>query len=186
LFQDYYSLEGNTDVETWNRLKNQPSDMYNTMNWKYHENTADGCDLSSMGLIRLPSFISCVITRYADKNVEVWHFREDGEKKLEIIDFWDLHEPAVEEYPKRSSLLFHLPGYQHPCEGDVGGGHWMKGGKEGTRDVLIGIQVTSSAPCGWNSRILKLNNLEFLNWIKLHSCVDDEPTCKCWPVCGIL
>ena len=146
------------------------------MNWKYHENTANGCDLSSTGLSWLPSFISCVRTRYADKKVKVWHFREDGEN----WEYWRNRWEIYDGFP-----AYDLPGYQHPCEGDLGGGHWMKGGKEGTRDVLIGIQTTSSAPCGSNSRILKLNNLEFLNWIKLHSCVDDEPTCKCWPVCGI-
>jgi len=150
------------------------------MNWKYHQNTANGCDLSSTGLLWLPSFISCIRTRYADKNVEVWHFREEGKKLVNSRKRWEIYDEFGVVGPNP-----HLPGYQHPCEGDVGGGHWMKGGKEGTRDVLIGIQVTSSAPCGWNSRILKLNNLEFLNWIKLHSCVDDEPTCKCWPVCGI-
>ena len=146
--------------------------MYNAMNWKYHENTAGGCDLSSRGLQWLPNFISCVGTYYANKDVEVWHFLEDWERKLQIyggINF--------EEYPKNilgpGKANVHIPGYQHPCIGDVGGGHWMKGGEEGTRDVLIGIQVTSSSPCGRNSRILKLNNVEFLNWIKLHSFLDD-------------
>jgi len=147
--------------------------MYNAMNWKYDENTEEGCDLSSIGFQLLPNFISCVRTHYADKDVEVWHFREDGERKLQII----YDEFEVEDYPKNTLVSgkanFHFPGYQHPCRGDVGGGHWMKGGKEGTRDVLIGIHVTSSAPCGWKSLILKLNNVEFLTWIKLHSFLDD-------------
>ena len=89
-----------------------------------------------------------------------------------------LYPPNPENYDE--------PGYQHPCKGDLGGGHWMDGGNDGTKKVLVGIHVTSSEPCGRHSRMLKLNNHEFLEWIKKHSCVENEPTCKCWPVCSRL
>ena len=172
LFQQYYSNQGKTDVESDEDIKN----MYNIMQWSYHENTADGCGLTSIGTNMLPSIISCVRTPYkGDKEVkvEVWIFDEDDDRELTVAD----NSPSIENYPG-SIQNYHVPGYQHPCEDDLGGGHWMKGGEDRERNVLIGIQVFSSEPCGRKSRMLKVINKDFLNWIELR-------ICKKWLDCKI-
>ena len=108
------------------------------------------------------------------------NFIEDQDGTLTIDrDFLVTREAYTPIFP-----VDHIPGYQHPCEGDIGGGHWMDGGKSGKKKVLIGIHITSSEPCGRSSRMLTLNNPKFLNWIKKHTCLEKEERCKCWLVCG--
>ena len=176
--QDYYSKRGKTDVENIPDRNN----MYNVMQWTYHENDADGCDLTARGVKRLPFFVTCVRSRYKDKYVRVMNFIKDQDGTLTVHHDYPLDgEEYTPKFPDD-----HVPGYQHPCQGDIGGGHWMDGGKTGKKRVLIGIHVTSSTPCGRSSRMLTLNNPRFLTWIKKHACVEQEPTCKCWPVCGKL
>ena len=159
--QNYYSKRGKTDVENIPDRNNR----HNVMQWKYHENNADGCDLTARGVKKLPSFVTCVRTRYKDKYVRVMNFIDNQDGTLTV----DHYNPVYgEEYtPKIPDD--HVPGYQHPCQGDIGGGHWMDGGMTGKKKVLIGIHITSSVPCGRSSWMLTLNTPRFINWIKKHT-----------------
>ena len=159
--QDYYSKEGKTDVEN---IPDRNS-MYNVMKWKYYENNADGCDLTARGVTKLPSFVTCVRTRYKDKDVRVMNFNKNQDGTLTVRPYPRTYD---EKYTPESPND-HVPGYQHPCQGDIGGGHWMDGGKTKTKKVLIGIHVTSSSPCGRSSRMLTLNNHMFVTWIMKHA-----------------
>ena len=139
------------------------------MKWKYHKNAADGCDLTARGVRKLPSFVTCVRTRYKDKLVSVMNFNADEDGTLTVDHNFATYN---EEYPPRvpnGGDNYHVPGYQHPCQGDIGGGHWMDGGKTGKKKVLIGIHIRSSVPCGRSSWMLTLNTPRFINWIKKHT-----------------
>ena len=150
----------------------QRNHTYNSMQWQYHKNTEEGCNLTTRGLRKLPIFITCVRTRYKEKNVRVMNFVENQDRTLTPDHL--KYEEYTPKFPDD-----HVPGYQHPCQGDIGGGHWMDGGRTGIKKVLIGIHVTSSEPCGWSSRMLKLNIPRFLRWIKKHACIETESTGKC-------
>ena len=145
--------------------------MYNIMKWIYRENTPVGCGLTRPGYTFLPSFISCVRTRY-NGYVDGWSFEEDADLTLTIKG------RLLETFPPSGSGNYYVPGYQHPCQEDIGGGHWTKGGKNRETSVLLGIQVFGSEPCGRKSRMLKLINedpeIKFLEWIK-------NRICKKWP-----
>jgi len=141
------------------------------MRWEYRVNTPGVCDMADVSW--LPNFLSCIRTWYGDKEAEVWTFYENKD-----FTYKDQIDILPEHYPQDPDN-FDEPGYQHLCNGDSGGGHWMKGGDGGTKQVLIGINSIARKQCGLGSYMEKINNKDTLAWIKKHYCPKDEPTCKC-------
>ena len=102
----------------------------------------------------MPGFQACIRTLH--KIVKVWTFYQDGPNNFRIKD--PLQEEEI--YPADK------PGWQHTCLGDSGGGHWMKEGGSGTRQVLVGVTTGGTFVCGVRSYMEKLNHDETLKWIK--------------------
>jgi len=124
------------------------------MQWKIGPNTNKICLSPNAHL--LPSFISCGRTLH--ENVKLWRFYQAGPRKLSD----SLIEEHEEKYPENAY------GYQHPCVGDSGSGHWMREGGIGTRQVLIGVSTRAGLLCGRKSFMEKINNEDTMRWIKRH------------------
>ena len=131
---------------------------YNQMEWIFGENSPGVCGHNIPAY--LPDYVTCVRTHHRD--AKVWTFHENEDRKLtsEI-------QKLVETYPPDPET-FDSEGYQQPCKGDSGGGHWMQGGQSGVKQVLIGVSTTAPKPCGLFSKMEKINNKEALSWIRYH------------------
>ena len=125
------------------------------MQWIYNGiNNNDICD--SVNAHWLANFLVCVRTLH--ENVKFWTFHQDGPRSLKNDQF----EESTEIYPHFS------PGYQRTCTGDSGGGHWMKEGGDGIRQIIIGVVTRGSPLCGEATYMEKINNKETISWIKGH------------------
>ena len=103
----------------------------------------------------LPSFLVCIRTLH--ENVKFWTFHQN--KLLNQPLKYD-YEETTEEYPQFDF------GFQQTCVGDSGGGHWMKEGGDGIRQILIGVVTASDPVCGDAAFTETINNKETMNWIK--------------------
>ena len=126
------------------------------MQWIYNGiNTNEICH--SINAHWLPPFIVCEKTLH--ENVKFWRFHQSGPRKLR----YDQIEPDLTEiYPHFA------PGFQATCAGDSGGGHWMKEGGNGMRQILIGVQIRGDPLCGDVAFMEKINNEVAMSWIKGH------------------
>ena len=124
---------------------------YNIMKWKFGPNTYDIC--GGIGTLWIPRFITC--TRTLHEIVKVWTFHQIGPDT-----FTDVIDESEEIYDPDE------PGFQHTCLGDSGGGHWMKEGGNGEKQVLIGVSSYATAQCGLASYMETINNKVALRWIK--------------------
>ena len=137
------------------------TDPYHVMHWKFGPKTPGICALGSWkSVYTLPYFYACEST-YPEK-AEVWTFTQKKD-----MEFANHIKVSFEKYPPDPNWLDHT-GYQLPCVGDSGGGHWRTGGEEATRQVLIGIHVTGDFQCGKSGYMEKINNKEAIRWIKSH------------------
>ena len=128
------------------------------MEWIFHRNTPGVCGHSLPSY--LPNYVACVRTHH--KDARVWTFHED-----EDMTFTGEIDKNVEVFPLDPEN-FDSKGYQQPCHGDSGGGHWMQGGQNGVKQVLIGVTTTASEPCGLFSKMEKINKKEALSFIRYH------------------
>jgi secreted trypsin-like serine protease len=104
----------------------------------------------------LPTFYACVQTLH--RNVNGMKFHQNGQCKLKN----DLIDEYTEEFPRFA------PGFQHTCNGDSGGGHWMKEGGNGGKQILIGVVTQGNSLCGDASYMEKINNKDAMRWITGH------------------
>ena len=131
------------------------------MVWKYDANKK--CRSQHGSLSNLPPFITC-IKSHLQKNVRVI-IRYDKEEKLDltndkiIFDYEDQEENDVD-------------GYQLPCKGDSGAGHWVEQGmahdKRWNRAVLVGIMTHGSGTnrCGIYAHMQKTIDSVIHHFIK--------------------
>ena len=124
------------------------------MQWKIGPNTKEICRTPNAHM--LPSFYVC--SRTLHETVKFWRFYQSRTRKLR--DSLILEDEEI--YPESAH------GYQHPCRGDSGSGHWMKEGGIGIRQVLIGIHTTGGTVCGLRTFEEKINNEDTMRWIKKH------------------
>ena len=128
------------------------------MRWKIGPNTNEICRTPNAHM--LPSFYVCGRTLH--ENVKFWRFYRrqyfTGQDKLS----YSLIEEHEEEYPESAY------GWQRPCSGDSGAGHWMKEGGIGMRQVLIGVHTAAGIKCGRSSFEEKINNEDAMRWLKQH------------------
>ena len=124
------------------------------MKWKIGLNTNEICRTKNAHM--LPSFYVC--GRTIHENVEFWRFYQIGPR--ELSDSLIFEHPEI--YPESAY------GFQHPCSGDSGSGHWMKEGGLGIRQVLIGVHTEGGRMCGRKSYEEKINNEDAMKWIKGH------------------
>ena len=123
------------------------------MQWIYNGiKTNEICD--SINAHWLPSFTVCVQTLH--ENVKFWRFHQNGPRKLRHVKI------TTEIYPRD------VPGFQAACHGDSGGGHWMKEGGNGIRQILIRVATRAKPLCGGVSYMEKINTDVAMSWIKEH------------------
>ena len=141
-----------------------PTELYNKLQWKL-KGSNDGCrveeEAGQEGVIEkfFPDFLVCV--KALPKPAKVWTFHEESFKKFS-------HDITEEEDQFPTDDDPNASGYIQGCEGDSGGGHWMKGGATGDKNVLIGLNTIGSHTCGRFAIIEKLILRDILDWIKSH------------------
>ena len=138
-------------------------DNHDIMKWRYNPNKR-GCIFLQQGIYQLiPDFVICVTPHR--ESAEVWTFQENENKEVTHDD----SDIKIEENPQNDN---EDSARQLPCQGDTGGGHWMQGGKDGTQNVVIGVQLVASEMCGQRnpeSLMHSINNEDDLDWIKSHA-----------------
>ena len=136
------------------------------MRWKFGPKTPGICHLNDWpDVFWMPHFYSCIRTYHDD--AEVWTFTQKTN-----MNFANNIKVSFEKYPPDPDPM-DSAGYQLPCRGDSGGGHWMPGEwvsmVSGTRrQVLIGVSVSGYKQCGKSAYMENLNSKEALRWIKSH------------------
>ena len=109
----------------------------------------------------LPDFLVCVKTLLHPATV--WTFNEN--ENMEIHDYAVEPEDLWVEDIEASERKNH-GGYQLPCEGDSGSGHWIQRAND-AKHVLVGI-TSFGVNCGARTLMEKINNIDNMEWIKSH------------------
>ena len=133
---------------------------YNEMRWKLDTNIKTRCDADH----QTAPYIFCVRSYIAKTEIPV--FEDKGNDNLEFKEF------EVEDNERQDNGK--PIGYQLPCKGDSGSGHWIT---ENSKAILVGITITGSMLCGRTSHMQATFDKIALDFIKSKAgCLDSGPT----------
>ena len=139
------------DLVSWTNTTNPQ--IYHEMVWQFPTNFPFRCDFSPHEEHKKfkPWYI-CIV--YKPPQTSVFQFKK-GYKKLKFC------EPDKEDPVKR--------GYQLPCKGDSGSGHFMRNSNE-EKWALVAINSYKIGQyCGADAHAITTVHPDVLNWIKYHS-----------------
>ena len=111
-------------------------------------------------------WVMCINTLLPETSV--FQFKLDQRGELNLYDV--SREKPIEYLPRDENV-----GYQKPCKGDSGSGHWTfdtireKAALVGITSFSGDIRKLETLVCGHSSHILKTTWPAFLKWIKQHS-----------------
>ena len=98
----------------------------------------------------------------------VLKFKKDGKSKLKFSDVYN--EKIEDTFDVNDAQTMKERGYQLPCKGDSGSGHWMYASSENKRAALVAIgSHTQGEFCGDNIHNLLTTYPTILKWIKTYS-----------------
>merc|ERR1711994_782000 len=92
----------------------------------------------------------CIVSR--SPQTSVFKFKIDEENEMKFRN-------AYKEEPTSA-------GYQLPCKGDSGSGHWMYNSKEKKRALVAINSHVEGEVCGTDSHVITTVHPDVLNWIK--------------------
>ena len=84
-------------------------------------------------------------------------FKRDGIGGLKFVDV-----------TKEDSVGVRISGFQLPCHGDGGSGHWMHDSKENKKALVAVHSFNSDTFCGDDSYEISTVHPRILEWIKRH------------------
>ena len=119
------------------------------MRWKLDTNIKTRCDAD----YQMAPYMYC-IRSYIPKT-EIPVFEDNGNADLEFKEF----EGEDNEEQGNGNPI----GYQLPCKGDSGSGHWIT---ENNKAILVGITILGSVLCGRTSRMQATFDKNTLDFIK--------------------
>ena len=122
--------------------------FYHEMIWEFPFKRQARCNPNThIPLIFKPWYL-CIVSR--SPQTSVFQFKIEGEMKF---------RSAYKEKPRNA-------GYQLPCKGDSGSGHWMYNSKEQKR-ALVAINSHGEGEfCGFDAHVMTTVHPDVLNWIK--------------------
>ena len=119
------------------------------MKWKIDPKYQVRCR-NEAGHEQYPEHVLCVQSLLPETKVAIVH---DTGKELRANDIHFRHEKPLE-----TDI-----GYQLPCKGDSGYGHWIS---DGEKSLLVGITTTQTRFCGYGAHIQRIADSHILQWIK--------------------
>ena len=98
----------------------------------------------------------------------VLKFKRDGKDKLKFSDVYN--EKIEDFFGAASEDWMKDMGYQLPCSGDSGSGHWMYASSENSRATLVAVSSHDLGHfCGDGSHNLLTTHPTILQWLKVWS-----------------
>ena len=166
LFDDYgwcYLDVGNGNVNTneWGfcdtscdlvSTANTKPQIYHEMVWQFPTEFPFSCDSSPHDPDEFKPWYICIV--YKPPQTSVFKFKKARFNKLKFC------EPDKYDPIKR--------GYQLPCKGDSGSGHFMRNSDE-RKWALVAINAYARQHCGADAHAITTVHPDVLNWIKYHS-----------------
>ena len=155
----------------WMQHQNNMPSIYHKMVWQYPSQQPTNCpDVFYNNKDpdeNTKPYYMCTASFLPETSV--FRFKRDGNRKLQ---FQNAYKEKIEDtFNSISNDDQKLIGFQHPCSGDSGSGHWMYDSTEKKRAlVAISSHLPSTARlglfCGSPSHILLTTYPNILRWIK--------------------
>ena len=102
----------------------------------------------------------------------VFRFKRDGKGKLK---FMDANKENIEDsFDATNKNTKENLGYQLPCKGDCGSGHWMYNSEEDRRALVAMSSHAIGEYCGAPSHVLLTTHPSVIQWIKRYSDIQNS------------
>ena len=174
LFEDYGWCylddgKGNENTNEWGfcdtscdlvgKPRTEPQ-IYHEMVWQFPTHFPFRCDIDKHDPANFKPWYICIV--YKPPQTSVFQFKKTGRRKLKYCDA-DKYDPI-------------RAGYQLPCKGDSGSGHFMKN-SEGNKWALVALTSYDYGQfCGTESHLMTTVHPDVLSWIKEHSKIGIDET----------
>ena len=97
----------------------------------------------------------------------VFRFKRNGKDKLKFLDAYK--EKIEDSFDATNKYTKENLGYQLPCKGDSGSGHWMYSSYEDRRALVAMSSHAIGEYCGAPSHVLLTTHPNVIKWIKIYS-----------------
>ena len=150
---------GYTDEHEWGfcgsscdlmSVSNTIPEIYHKMVWEYKPTLPFRCPPLAHDPKFLKPWVLCI--RSLNPQTSVFQFKKGKRGNLKFSN----------AYKEDSKQL----GYQTPCKGDSGSGHWIQDSKGNRKRALVGVNSYGGPFCGDSEHLISTVHPEVLDWIK--------------------